>query len=498
MDLASVLPAGLGVFVALEGLYFLLRRFLPRFRMTVLYHLWALAVATWVSLERLPMLDMDQTTAWKVVVAAVLLLSGLVAFAVVDALVFQRPWRPVAGPLMPKLALDVLRLGLLIGLGLVVATRIYGANFSTVLVSSTVLSAVVGLALQDVLKNVFAGLSIDFERPFARGDWLMMDGVPAQVIDLSWRSTRLRTNEGVEIYEPNATMSSLKVVNLGNGTRPVAFNFFVGLPYETPPARVRRVLLAAAESAPDACTQPAPEAFLKSYGDSAINYQLRVWTRAVARLSRFTDGVYSRIWYELKREGIEVPFPIRTVLLHPASEEAAKRATVELDRAMARLGALDLFDELRPETLRDLAASAHREQFDAGQVLMREGDAGSSLFVVESGHVRVSKGDSAAAGRVELARLGPGDVLGEMSLLTGEPRSATVTADEGAEVLVLSKQAVAPVLAADPTVAEYLSRALAARRAETAATLESHRGQTRRTSDEAATLLGKIREFFRL
>lgn len=496
MTPSTALLSGLGALVALEVLFVALRRFLPRFRLGLLYHLWALCVALVAALARLPLSGMDETAVFRLAVAMTIVLSGLVAFAVVDALVFQRPWRPASGPMMPKLALDVLRLGLLLGLGLVAATRVYNVQFSTVLVSSTVLSAVVGLALQDVLKNVFAGLSIDLERPYARGDWLLIDGQPAQVIDLSWRSTRLRTNEGVEIYEPNANMSALKVINLGNGTRPVAFNFHVGLPYDVPPAQARRVLLAAAQSVPEACAFPPPEAFAKSYGDSSIDYQLRVWTQAVARLSRFTDGVHSRIWYQLRRAGIEVPFPIRTVYFHPASEDAAKRSSAGLERAMARLGALDLFDELRPDTLRELAASAHREQFDAGEVLMREGDAGSSLFVVESGHVRVTKG--AGADAVELARLGPGDVLGEMSLLTGEPRSATVTADEGAEVLVLSKAAVAPVLVADPTVAEYLSRALAARRAETAATLESRRGKVRPASDEAATLLGRIREFFRL
>lgn len=495
---------GLGTLAGLELVYLLLRRGVPGFRLRLLYHLWALNMALLVALS-LVAADRGGMT-WKAAATVAALLSALVAFALFDALVIQRPWRPVREPMLPKLARDVLKLGLLIAVGLLAAKTILDQPLGAVLVSSTVLSAVAGLALQDVLKNVFAGMALDLEKPFVRGDWLLLDKrEPVQVIDLSWRSTRLRTKEGVEISEPNASISNARLVNYGSGARPVALAFRLGLPYAAPPADVKRALRAAAASVSGTLTEPPIEVFVESFDDHSIGYYVRVWTRRVAEMGRFRDAVNTRIWYELKRRGLSIPFPIRTVHLHQAEalEEGDRRRGRE--RAVELFRHVELCSELETEAIEEMAAAASLCDYDDGEELVREGAEGDSLMVIGAGEAVVLKsaegdGGRPGGGEVELARLGPGDFFGEGSLLTGEARGATVRADGGCSVLVLDKDHLAPILERDPALAEALSRALAARQTATAASLESYRDRQREAMPEVdqRSVLRRIQTFFRL
>jgi CRP-like cAMP-binding protein len=364
-----------------------------------------------------------------------------------------------------------------------------------------VLSAVIGLALQDMLKNVFAGVGLELEKPFERGDWLFFEGQTVQVIDATWRSVRLRTRDGVDVWEPNATLSNARLLNYGAGERPVGLNFHVQVTYDAPPFRVKAALIEAGLSAPGAVETPAPEAFLHAFHDSGADYRLRVWTRDLPGLSRFHDAVNSRIWYELRRQGMAIPYPIRTVLWRHAERDERRLAAGRRQVAAELLSQVHFFRDLDGDAITQLAGAAGHQHFGAGEVLVREGDVGDSLFVVEHGRVRVTKaGDDADAGEVTLATLTEGAFFGEMSLLTGAPRSATVTSDGGCEVLVISKPALAPLLAQDPQLAERLSAAVTARQAETAATLEDRRERGRGHGDAPAeaSLLQRIRSFFGL
>jgi CRP-like cAMP-binding protein len=286
------------------------------------------------------------------------------------------------------------------------------------------------------------------------------------------------------------------LTNLGSGRHPVAFSYRVGLPYDAPPATVKAILSRAVASAPGVVAAPAPEIFLESYGDSAIVYRMRVWTQQVPSLVRFQDAVLSRVWYALQRAGIQIPFPIRSVQITDQERSALAAAGVEHERIAALLKRLPLFHDVDRATLERLAASVRETHYDAQEVLVREGERGDSLFIVEHGNVRVSK-TSAGSGAVDLAQLGVGDFFGEMSLLTGEPRSATVTAESGCEVLVLSRQELQPILEADPSLAETLSQALAARSAETEAKLEDRR-ERGKGEHRAASILARMRSFFKL
>jgi small-conductance mechanosensitive channel/CRP-like cAMP-binding protein len=497
----AAVAAGVGLFVALELLLWLGHRAVPRLRRSLLHHLWALAAGATAALW-LAVPDATGLLPWRLAATLALVLSGLVLFDALDSLVLSRPWDAARGPLVPKLGRDVLRILVLTGAGLFAATAVFEAKLQAVLVSSTVLSAVIGLALQDVLKNVFAGIALDLEKPFSRRDWLLLDGsgTPAQVIDISWRSTRLRTNEGVDIFEPNARLEASRLTNYGSGARPVALALEVGLPYGTPPAEAKEALLAAARGAPGVADTPPPQAFLDRFGDHAVVYRLRVWTHHVYEIARFRDETQTRIWYQLQRQGIPIPFPIRTVLLHHQDDDRERERRADRERTARLLSAIDLFRDLPPQHFDRLVESARVELYGDGETLVQEGEPGASLFVLEAGRVWVTKTGPESGTAVRLAHLTPGSFFGEMSLLTGEPRSATVTADGGARVLMLSHQALAPMLEAEPHLAEVLCSALATRQAATEATLEDRRRRQQHPRQGAleASLLERVRAFFRL
>lgn len=426
-------------------------------------------------------------------------LSGVVVFALLDTFVLARPWAPERGPMLPRLAKDMLRVALALSFVLLVMAGMGDQSLKAVLVSSTVVSAVLGFALQDVLKNVFAGLALDLEKPFQRGDWLVLTGnPPAQVIDITWRSTWLRTAEGHDFFEPNALMNNERLESLGHGERPAAFALSVRLPYELPPAEARELLLVAAKGASMVAPSPGPEAFLDHFGDSGIVYSLRAWTYDVGRLTRFRDEVQSRVWYEVARRGHSIPLPIRTVRLHQVDAEIQQRDDQRSQDTSRRLRTLPLFAGLTEEAITALASRARLVPWDSGEELVHEGDLGDSLFIVTRGELdvvrRASDGDPVIVGT-----LGEGEFFGEASLLTGSPRTATVRARTATEVLILAREALAPLLEADPSIAEVLSRALAERRARTQASLESDARDHREAgSDEAESLLARMRSFFRL
>jgi small-conductance mechanosensitive channel/CRP-like cAMP-binding protein len=501
----AALAAALGVVLALEVPFLLLRRHLQALRLRLLYHLWVASIGAVAGLvygrflgsawdERLP-------NVWRGAAALAIVSTALVLYALFSLLVLQQPRGPQKQAAVPKLVRDVLGWVVFAAAVMLALSTLEITQLTAVLVSSTVLSAVVGLALQDVLKNLFAGMALQTERPFAIGDWLLVDGQPMQVVEMSWRSTHLRNSDGHDLFEPNAQVVAGRVVNLGSGARPIGWTFHVGLDYDVPPAQARAALAAAVAGAEGVAEQPAPGIFLDSFGDSAVNYRLRVWTRDVHQLTRFTDAVYGRIWYQLRRAGLGIPYPHRQLEIRQAGEEAAQRLRIDADRRRARIDALPLFRDLPEAARARLASAAVRVHFDHGERLVREGEAGDTLFIVDRGRVTVSKSGSAVGTTsLSLAMLGEGDFFGEMSLLTGEPRSATVASDGGCEVLALERAAMAEVLESDPTIAEALSVALAARVAATVARFEDRRERAQATAEstDSLSLLKRIRSFFKL
>lgn len=401
---------------------------------------------------------------------------------------------------VPRLVIDLIKLLAMVGVGAAVLKYDYGMELSGLLVTSTVVSAVIGLAIQDMLANVAAGLGVQIERPFSVGDWLLIGEHEGVVTQLNWRTLTLLTRDRHQVLVPNSTVAKTEVINFCRPTTLQRAHTTVGVAYRHPPGVVKAALARAAQAADGVAADPPVEILVKHFGDSSIVYDVRFWITDFSRLLQITDDVNSRIWYETNRCNLVIAFPQMDVTLRTASDEQEKQAAEDRRREIfAVLRPLPVFAALSDEQIVTLVGGAVMHAYTTGEVLVREGDHGSSLFVIRSGRVRIDKSLD-GGGFTTMARMGAGDFFGEMSLLTGEPRTASIVAEDETEVVVVSKEAFAPVLTADTGILVGLSAALESRARNLAARLAdlpAAPGQAKPTQG-SSPLLRRIGRFFGL
>jgi small-conductance mechanosensitive channel/CRP-like cAMP-binding protein len=427
----------------------------------------------------------------------VLLALGRTSFIlVVDWFLGERLRRP-----LPRIIHDIVQ-GVVYVLAILITLRAAGVEPGSLLTTSALLTAVVGLSLQDTLGNLFAGLSIQAQRPFEVGDWIQIDSdnrFIGRVIEINWRATTVLTLEHVELIIPNGALAKTPIKNFTKPSPLSRRTIEVVAPYDASPRKVEAALLQALWSAPGVLTEPPPFVLMPKFADSGIAYHLCYFIDDFARRDRVDTLVRQRIWYSLRRAGIELPFPTTTV--HVAESSAEARAHEKRRQEARRLEALrgvDFLASVPPPLLERLAALSETCEFAAGEVILRQGDPGQELYIVLSGEVSVLVGRTGGS-TAEVARLGPGKFLGEMSLMTGERRSATAQAIEDCEVVRVSKDAFHDILAAAPELAERITKVLIERQMQIDENVSARRA---RPEAEAAArtvqLLDKVRKFFSL
>jgi small-conductance mechanosensitive channel/CRP-like cAMP-binding protein len=408
----------------------------------------------------------------------------LLAFGIANALVVVavNPWRVDRIPeRYPKIVQDTIVIGLF---GL--AAMLFMPD--KIVATTAVGAVVIGFALQDTLGNLFAGLAIQIEKPFRVGHWVTIGGKDGMVSEITWRATKIRTKAGNFVVVPNSVLSRDTITNYSEPTHDTRVEVEVGASYDTPPNEVKAVIRAALEGEPLITPEPKAEVLLVDFAASAMTYRVRVWTTDFAADERVRDRVRSRIYYAFRRRGISIPYPVQVQI---EQEDAAP--TVD-DPALARsFDGVDILAALTGDQRSQLAAASRRLLFAAGETIVAEGEPGASMFVVARGEASVTLAQSDG----ELARLREGAFFGEMSLLTGDARSATVTAETDCELVEVSAEAFRRVVLADTAIVERVAAAVATRRAE----LEHHRATRAHgaTSPETPqTLLARVRQFLRL
>src|SRR6266700_473722 len=430
--------------------------------------------------------------------AAAILLSTALVVALVNRYVWDFYFEKKRQTRIPHFLREVV--GGIIFLIVLLFILSYGyhaeAQLKGLLAGSGVLAIILGFAGQNLFAGIIGGISIQINRPYKVGDWLQVGERFAEVMEINWRSTRLRTNDGIYLDIPNNEMVSHQIVNLHYPTEVHAMRIRVGVEYKNPPNVVKEALYRATSTAKGVLTEPKTKIFLVDFGESACIYEIKYYMGNHAKINEINDAVRTNVWYELKRRGITIPFPIRTLQVQrkavlPAQEEQAE--------AFSILRGERLFDCLSEEQLNQMVNQARLKLFGRGEPVIEEGAAGDSMFVMLRGaaHVFVSKNGS----KIQVATLAAGDCFGEMSLLTGEPRSATVRADADCYVMELGKPVMAEVLRDAPSYLEKLSELLAQRQMETEGILKD----ATRTDEHAlkqrqytATFLNRLRTFFEL
>lgn len=398
---------------------------------------------------------------------------------------------------VPSTLRDILQALMFFVLALFVL-RQSGVDPFSLLTTSAVLTAVIGLALQSTIANLFAGFALSIERRLSIGDWIRVNGSLGRVREISWRAMSLHTKDGNLLIVPNTQLMTTDVLNFSKPTAATRLMLPIPVAYGHPPGEVRRVLLDALRGMPGILDHSTPDCFPIEFADSAVVYALRFWITDYERSEPIEGEARARAWYALERAGIEIPLPYRTII---DATPTAERRTAGLAREEAAkssaLAAVDLFAALEPAERRQLAEAMRAMRFAAGETIIHEGDGGTSMYLVTRGHVSVRVGLDGA--QREVATLGPGQFFGEMSLVTGEPRRATCVATDEVECWVLGHDAVRPLLAARPAMADELSTVLAARQEELDGEREGLSDELRgRRSARRGALLQRIRTFFQI
>jgi small-conductance mechanosensitive channel/CRP-like cAMP-binding protein len=443
-----------GVFLGVRALYLKSRRpvslaFLALYLFTtLLIVVYFLATDPDVSPWRLSAVQIDWfrfaigvgVTASALIVLDHLLLKGLLV---------ERRGLYLPGPL--RLAIHG---AVVVVIGLILLRTVLNINIVALVAVPTVLTAVIGFALKDTLTRLFEGIALG--RLMHIGDWVSLVGIEGRVVDISLGRVTLQTRAGDHVTVPNNIVAQKEIVNYSKPTREHLCCVDIEASFADSPTRVIETCRRAAAAVSGVLSPP--QAFVAAYRDSGIEYRVCFMIDDFGERYRIESDVRSYLWHAFRREGIEIPLPVRE-LRQPAAAvqtEAERRALVR-----ARLAAVDFLAGFSPEELDRLAAAARERVYLPGEAVVREGEAGSEFFCIVRGAATVSV---AADGQPrEVATLTEGQYFGEMSLLTGEPRAASVTAATELQVLVIGKPIMQQLLAANPALVERLAQPLAAR-----------------------------------
>jgi small-conductance mechanosensitive channel len=214
---------------------------------------------------------------------------------------------------------------LLFALGLIVGLQSLGLNLSSLVVVGGALGLGIGLGLQAVVANFVAGLILLLEQPVKLGDRIQVGDTYGDIVQLRGRSTWVRTNENVVIIVPNSDFINQKVTNWTANDRQVRISVPFGVSYSSSPAQVRDIVLGIAGNHEDILKTPAPEVIFLDFGDSSLDFELRVWTiTQVQTPLTLKSDLYFDIFEAFGKAGIEIPFPQRDLHLRSISEPAAK------------------------------------------------------------------------------------------------------------------------------------------------------------------------------
>ncbi len=388
----------------------------------------------------------------------------------------------------------------IIVVALILLKGILDINVTSLIATTTVLTATIGLAFQSTLANMLAGLTIHLEKPLRQGDWISAGGHEGRVMDITLRSTRIMTMDHNEVFIPNSKVLSEAVVNYSLQNTLHVRKLSVSVSYAVPPNKVRKVVLDVLASIEGVSKLPEPIVRLMQYGDFSIHYEMRYCIDDFSRHIDIAADIMHLIWYRFKRNGIDIPMPISDVRLTQVTPESTLADREErADEILVLMEKVEMLAALSKQELKKLVKQVRTEIYAAGEVPVRQGDQGDSFYIIKSGRVDVvvekSPGEKAV-----VATLGPGNIFGEMSLLTGAVRTASIHVKVDAEFIVIDKDSFGSTLANNPSIAESLSHILSERQASLDAERErlDSSALERRKKDVSGKMLSKIKEFFGL
>jgi small-conductance mechanosensitive channel len=428
------------------------------------------------------------------IVSAIALIR-LLGFAVFRLLL------PLSGRTPPRIVEDLTIIAAYLVYGLI-QLRGAGVDLTGIIATSAVITAVIAFAMQDTLGNMLGGIALQLDNSVQIGDWIRVDDQVGRVRDIRWRSTLIETRNWETVVIPNSMLMKGRVALLGRREgSPLqlrrVLNFMIDP--AVPPARViatvddemREVAI------PNVARAPAASCVLMAFEDGNLRYQLRYFLTDLAE-DDFTDSmVRVHLFASLQRAGIRIAEPQSTI--HSVTRDEAHAQTVrkrEHTRRLEILRRVDLFAGFSDDERNEIADRLQYAPFARGDVITKQGDASHWLYIVAFGDAEVLYEPPGGTPRV-VGTLHPGQFFGEMGLLAGEARYATVVAKTDVECYRLDKAAFQGLLLSRPEIAEEVSRVVGSRRGDLDQARDAFAGSGTALA-QPVDLLARIRRFFGL
>jgi len=435
--------------------------------------------------------------------ATAFLIAGIATLSMLGTLFF-RVILPAVGFTPPRILQDVSVAMIHLAWG-IFCLQAYGVSLAGILTTSAVLTAVIGFSMQDTLGNILAGLAIQTDHSIRVGDFIMLDNQFGCVVETRWRYTAVQTPNWETMIIPNSVLMKNKFAVLGRRVgEPIQWRrwIYFNVDYKHSPAHVIEVVekgLRSAEILYVAKNPPIHCLFI-DYCDSFAKYAVRYWCTNLFIESPTDSEIRVHLYAALQRAGINLATPTQSVLLTQDTVERRVRKSEEAEQhRVIELHKLELFRSLHDSELHRLAQHLKPAPFVTGDIIMRQGSTAHHLYIISEGHVDVVV-EGADHQSTKVADLGPGKFFGEIGLLTGEPRVATVIATTPVQSYRLDKDALQEIMKARPAIAEELSHVLAQRQTELNSILHNldSESKTKRLQKDQSDILGKIKNFFSL
>ncbi|MCP5095796.1 MAG: mechanosensitive ion channel [Chloroflexi bacterium] len=448
----------------------------------------------WDQASFLPELSDFQRNVWETAVFLLALNTILqtIKWVLADLIIRRRKLK------FPVFLLDISGWVVMIVVALVTIRQAFGIELTGLIVTSTVASAIIGLSLQDTLGNLFSGISLQIEVPFVLDDWVEIDGIEGQIVSQNWRSLTLLTREDHRVMLTNSNVAKSQIINYSRPTNRQIQTAQITVSANHSPVHVKQLLMQAVHDLDSVTLHQKLKVHVISFQEATTTFGVSYWLSDYSDKVIIRDEVLTRIWFALNRAGVHIPDPTGDFKVKMIPEDVEDMVADEnRQRMIAIFSSMLWLNGLDRLQIEQLADHASYDRYTAGETLVRQGDAGDSLFIIAQGVVVVQL--TAENGSIVLANeLTTGDFFGEMSLLTGEVRSASVKAKEETEVIIIQKDDFANVLTRDPSILERFVDALDNRREEIQRRLKEENAiQQKMSKNSRAAFIKRIRRYLR-
>ncbi len=372
---------------------------------------------------------------------------------------------------------------------------VYEQQLTSILATSGVIAMIIGLAIQINISNIFSGIAINIERPFRIGDWVKIgEFEEGEIVDITWRTTRIRNRADCILSIPNSMASESAILNFCYQDDTFWLWPTVYVHPMHPPARVKKILLDALLSAEKVLKDPEPVVIFTGINEWAASYWIAFCADDYASKFFILEDVWTRVWFHLNRAGITPAVQRQEIHWFKGVKE---RGGEEATKPITLLQEIDIFKPFSEKAKFYLSERIRRHRTSAHETIVKQGDRGDSLFIIVEGVVSVQVVTEEGKNK-EVARLGAGNFFGEMALLTGEDRTATVVALVDTYLFELTKTDIKPLIEEEPEVSEMISKVLTQRQISTTSQIHEQHDIEVETDAVYKRFLIRIESFFGL